>query len=235
MRRIYTALAAVAVLAAILPLAFPATVVPAGRIAISGAYSGSHLQLRTEGDRIVVHGNLGNAEPAGCHVMRNRKGAICPTSDKHGIEISAGPSGDLIHVRDPLPVPLTIYLGGGSDKFIGNDERDTCYPQGARRNRCIGRGGDDICITGSRNSDCVGGKGNDYCKHGSGSDGCWGDEGNDICIMGGGQDGCHGGPGNDRLYGGRNPDQLYGGPGIDYCDGGPGRGKSHTCEAGPRH
>lgn len=234
MRRIYTALAAVAVVAAALPLAFPAAVVPAGRIALSGAHSGSHLRLHTEGDRIVVKGNLGNAEQSGCHRMRKGKGAVCPLSGKYGIEITAGPSGDFVHVRDPLPVPLTIYLGGGSDKFIGNDEVDTCYPQGARRNRCVGKGGDDICITGSRNSDCVGGKGNDYCKHGTGSDGCWGDEGNDICVMGPGQDGCHGGPGNDRLYGGRDPDQLYGGPGFDYCDGGPGRGKSHSCEAGPR-
>ncbi len=32
----------------------PGRAVLAGRLAISGAYSGSHLQLRTEGDRIVV-------------------------------------------------------------------------------------------------------------------------------------------------------------------------------------
>ena len=35
-----------------------------------------------------------------------------------GIEITAGPSGDFIEVHDPLP--LTIHLGGGSDKFIGS-------------------------------------------------------------------------------------------------------------------
>lgn len=65
------------------------------------------------------------------------------------------------------------YLGDGSDKFIGNGERGTCYSQGAKRNRCIGRGGDDICITGQRNSDCVGGRGNDYCRHCDGAEG-WG-------------------------------------------------------------
>lgn len=233
MRRIHTALAAVAVLAAAIALLAPASAVPAGRIALSGAFSGSHLKLHTEAGRIVVKGNLGNAQPAGC--KRVRHGAVCPLAGVHGIEISTGPSGDLVHVADPLPFPLTIYLGGGSDKFIGNEENDTCYPQGARRNRCIGKGGNDVCITGSKNSDCVGGAGNDYCKTGTGSDGCWGDEGDDVCVMGPGQDGCHGGPGNDRLYGGPGADQLYGGPGFDYCDGEAGRGQSHSCETGPRH
>jgi Ca2+-binding RTX toxin-like protein len=225
----------VTVLVAAIALLAPASAVPEGRIALSGAFSGSHLKLQTEGGRILVKGNLGNQAPVGCQRLRHGKGAVCPLAGVHGIEISTGPSGDFVHVVDPLPFPLTVYLGGGSDKFIGNDENDTCYPQGARRNRCVGKGGDDVCITGQRNSDCVGGPGNDYCKTGAGSDGCWGDEGDDVCVMGPGQDGCHGGPGNDRLYGGRNPDQLYGGPGFDYCDGGPGRGKSHNCEAGPRH
>lgn len=145
-----------------------------------------------------------------------------------------GPSGDFVRVVDRMPFPLTVYLGAGSDKFIGNAERDTCYPGAARRNRCVGGPNDDVCITGPRNSDCVGGPGDDYCRHGTGSDGCWGGPGNDVCIMGPGQDGCHGGPGNDRLYGGAQPDQLYGGRGHDYCNGQSGWGKSHACDAGPR-
>jgi len=62
-----------------------------------------------------------------------------------------------------------------------------------------------------------------------------GGPGNDTLVGGGGPDKLIGGEGNDRLYGGTNADQLYGGPGFDYCDGGPGIGKSHECEAGPRH
>ncbi len=104
-----------------------------------------------------------------------------------------------------MPMPVVVYLGPGSDKFVGNAERDICFPGGARRNRCVGRGNNDVCITGPRNSDCVGGGGNDFCRHGAGSDGCWGGRGRDMCIMGPGMDGCHGGPGNDRLYGGPQP------------------------------
>ncbi len=224
-----------AVLAAAIVLLVPASAVPAGRIALSGAFSGSHLKLETEGDRMVVKGNLGKTEPSGCHRMPRGHGAICSLKDVYGIEISTGPGGDFVHVVDPLPFPLTVYLGDGSDKFIGNEENDTCYPQGARRNRCIGKGGDDVCITGLENSDCVGGPGNDYCQTSTGSDGCWGGPGNDVCMMGPGQDGCHGGPGNDRLYGGPGADQLYGGPGFDYCNGEAGRGQSHGCETGPKN
>jgi len=187
-----------------------------------------------KGSRVVVEGVMSHAQPQGCHFTRGRMKAVCPTGGVSGIEFDMGPSGDMVEIRDRMPFPLTIHLGAGSDKFIGSGERDTCFPGAARRNRCIGGGGNDICITGPRNSDCVGGPGNDYCRHGSGSDGCWGGPGNDVCVMGPGQDGCHGEGGNDRLYGGSQPDRLYGGAGHDYCDGGPGWGKSQTCDAGPR-
>ena len=157
-----------------------------------------------------------------------------PTLGRRGDRTRHGAASDFVEVADPLPIPVTAHLGASSDKFIGNDEPDTCYPEGTARNRCIGRDGNDICITGQKNSDCVGGPGDDYCKTGAGSDGCWGGPGDDVCYMGPGNDGCHGGPGNDRLYGGPGEDQLYGGGGFDYCDGGPGWGQSHGCEAGPR-
>ncbi len=221
-------------LAAIALLLAPSTAAPAGRVVVLGADSGSSLQLGSDGDRLLVSGYMASSRPAGCRFERYRLAAVCPLAGVDAIEVQMGPSGDLVEVLDRLPLPLTIYLGGGSDKFIGNGERDACYPGGARRNRCEGGGGNDVCITGSRNSDCVGGPGDDYCRHGAGSDGCWGGPGDDYCFMGPGEDGCHGGPGNDRLYGGADPDQLYGGPGRDYCDGGPGVGYSHTCESGPR-
>jgi RTX calcium-binding nonapeptide repeat (4 copies) len=218
--------------AALLAWASPSS--PAERIVIHGAASGSHLKLSVEGEQIVVDGFMSSAAPTGCHFTRERLVAVCPLREASAIELEMGPSGDMVEVLDPLPIPLTIYLGNGSDKFIGNGERDTCYPGGARRNRCIGGAGDDVCITGPRNSDCVGGPGNDYCQHGDGSDGCWGGPGRDVCRMGSGEDGCHGDGGRDRLFGGADPDQLYGGGGFDYCDGGRGWGRSHTCEAGPR-
>lgn len=207
--------------------------VPEGRVVVHGTASGSHLELSTRGNALVVHGWMPPTAGAGCRLV-HRDLAICPLNRIGGIEVNMGPSGDFVEVLDRMPVPLTVHLGDGSDKFIGNGEVDTCYPEGDRRNRCVGGGGDDVCITGQRNSDCVGGPGDDYCKHGAGSDGCWGGAGHDICIMGPGRDGCHGEGGRDRLYGGPSPDKLYGGRDRDHCDGGPGWGYSHECESGPR-
>ena len=221
-------------LAAALVLAlFCAPATPQGQIVVRGAASGSHLELNVKSRNLIVHGWMARRAGRGCR-LAGRSLAICPLRGVGRIEVRMGPSGDFVEVLDRLPVPLTVRLGGGSDKFIGNGEVDTCYPEGARRNRCIGRGGNDICITGQRNSDCVGGRGNDYCKHGAGSDGCWGGPGRDICIMGRGQDGCHGEGGKDRLYGGPGADKLYGGRGRDHCDGGPAWGYSIECETGPR-
>jgi hypothetical protein len=228
------ALLAVAGTVAAAALAAPTAAAPDGRIVIHGAGSGSHLQLTVANEHVVVDGFLAPGAQAGCRVTRPRATAVCPIAGADSIEIEMGPSGDLVEVLDRLPFPLTIHLGAGEDKFIGNGERDTCYPEGTRRNRCVGGGGDDVCITGPRNSDCVGGPGNDYCRHGTGSDGCWGGPGRDVCYMGPGHDGCHGDGGNDRLFEGASSGKLYGGPGFDYCDGGPGVGRSQTCEAGPR-
>ena len=187
------------------------------------------------GQRIVVDGYMARGRPEGCRFTQPRARAVCPVAGASAVEVRMGPSGDKVEVLDRLPIPLTAYLGAGSDKLIGNGERDTCFPQGTRRNRCIGGGGDDVCITGPRNSDCVGGPGNDFCRANAGSDGCWGGPGRDACHMGPGHDGCHGDGGRDRLFGGRSSDQLYGGGGSDYCDGGPGVGRSHSCESGPRN
>lgn len=223
------------VLAAAALLLAPTVASPQGEIVIRGAASGSHLRLTSTGSNLVVDGYMAPGRPAGCRFTRGRGAVVCSLAEIGSIEVDMGPSGDKVEVLDPLPVPLTAYLGRGSDKLIGNAEPDTCYPQGTRRNRCVGGGGNDVCITGPRNTDCVGGPGNDLCKASTGSDGCWGGPGRDVCYMGPGQDGCHGGEGNDRLFGGPDPDQLYGGPGFDYCDGGSGVGRSHGCEAGPGH
>ncbi len=230
MRLALTILAA----AAALLLLSVGTALPQSRIVIWGAASGTHLRLSLEGSNLVVEGPMADRDAPGCRLDRNHNTAVCPLTDVGSIEIGAGPADDKVRVLDHLPVPLTVYLGAGSDKLIGNAERDTCYTQGTARNRCIGNGGDDTCISAPVNTDCVGGPGNDYCETRKGSDGCWGGPGRDVCVMGHGQDGCHGEGGNDRLYGGPGSDQLYGGAGFDFCDGGPGMGHSHDCEAGPR-
>lgn len=216
-------------------LSLPSVASPAGRIVVFGTASGSHLKVTRSGANIIVAGTMASARPQGCSLTAGRQIAVCRIAGAGGIEIDTGSSNDFIEVLDPMPFTLTAHLGDGEDKFIGNAEKDVCFPEGSRRNRCIGEGGDDVCITGSLNSDCVGGEGNDYCRTSAGSDGCWGGPGDDVCYMGPGQDGCHGEAGDDRLYGEHDPDQLYGGDGFDFCDGGPGKGQSRACEAGPRH
>jgi len=206
-----------------------------GVLVLQGSHGSSHPRFSVVGSDLVLRKHQGMRYSPGSGCRNTHPGFTCPLSSFGRVEIVMGPSDDKVEIDSPMPVPVTARLGGGSDKFIGNDEPDTCYSEGAKRNRCYGNGGNDVCITGNRNSDCVGGPGDDYCKHGDGSDGCWGGPGDDVCVMGAGQDGCHGGPGDDRLYGGPGADQLYGGPGNDFCDGGPGRGKSHGCESGPRH
>jgi hypothetical protein len=221
-------------LAALLLLTTASAAIPEGLIAIRGpAASPTHLRLSIGGSSLTVTGPMAEATQ-GCNLGPTHGAATCSLAHVGAIEVDTGSADDKVEVLDRLPVPLTVYLGDGSDKFIGNAEPDTCYPQGTRRNRCIGEGGDDVCVSAPVNTDCVGGGGDDYCKTGSGSDGCWGGPGNDVCMMGAGEDGCHGDAGNDRLYGGPGADQLYGGPGSDYCDGEAGLGKSHECELRPR-
>jgi RTX calcium-binding nonapeptide repeat (4 copies) len=222
-------------LVAVALLAFPGLASPAGRILIAGSSSGSHLALSKDGSSLLVAGVMAETLPRGCQFSHGHDAAVCPLAGVAAIEVEMGPGNDFVTVLDRLPLPLTVHLGSGEDKFVGNGERDVCYPEGSRRNRCVGEGGDDVCITGFLNSDCVGGPGNDYCRTSAGSDGCWGGPGDDVCFMGPGRDGCHGEAGDDRLYGELDPDQLYGGEGFDYCDGGPGKGQSRACEAGPRH
>jgi Ca2+-binding RTX toxin-like protein len=214
--------------------AAPGAGVPEGGIVVRGASSGSHLRLTVSGSQLLINGSLARARPLGCRLTRGYNAATCRLVEAGSVVVEMGPEDDKVEVLDPLPVPLTAYLGGGSDKLIGNSEADVCYPQGARRNRCIGGGGADVCIAGLENTDCVGGPGEDYCKTSDGSDGCWGGPGDDVCEMGSGQDGCHGEAGDDRLLGGAGADQLYGGPGEDYCNGEAGLGRSHDCELGPQ-
>jgi Ca2+-binding RTX toxin-like protein len=222
-----------------------------GQIVITGAETGSHLLLTSNGSEIQVNGYMTSSAPTGCRFTRARSEAVCPTGGVNSVVIEMGDSGDKVEVLDPMPVPVTAYLGDGSDKFIGNSEADTCYPQGARRNRCYGGAGNDICITGPRNSDCVGDGGDDYAKFETGSDGCWGDyafgadapakddpmtgtPGNDVCLMGPGKDGAHGGPGDDVLREGAGSGKLYGMQGDDSLYGG-GSGDKLFGDSGDDH
>ena len=220
-------------LAALLSLIAATSATPEGLITIQGAPAGTHLRLSVEGGELAITGPMAGVSE-GCRFTRGHGAARCPLARAGGIEVTTGSANDKVEVLQRLPLPLTVHLGAGSDKLIGAGERDTCYPEGTPRNRCIGGGGNDVCIAANINTDCVGDDGDDYCRTGGGSDGCWGGPGDDVCLMGGGEDGCHGEGGRDRLYGGAGADQLYGGSGPDLCDGLPGVGKQHECELRPR-
>jgi Ca2+-binding RTX toxin-like protein len=253
-----TRLGLLAGLVALGVLMLPASRIATGadQIVIRGAESGSHLRVTAQGDRVFVNGYMAAEQPTGCGFTQFRAAATCSAAGASSILIEMGPNGDKVEILDPMPLPVTVYLGDGSDKFVGNAEPDTCYPQGARRNRCYGGAGNDVCITGPRNSDCVGDGGDDYAKFGTGSDGCWGDfafgadapakddpmqgdPGNDVCLMGPGKDGAHGGPGEDTLYEGGGGGKLYGEGGDDRLYEGHGKGKlfggggRDFCDGGP--
>src|SRR5689334_23055208 len=126
-------------------LALPGTATTGGEIVIRGAGSGSNLEVGVSGDHLVVHGYLAPGPQQECRVTSPRIDAVCPLRGVGGVEIQMGPSGDLVRITDKLPVPLVAHLGGGSDKMIANGEPDTCYSEGARRNRCTLGPGDDVC------------------------------------------------------------------------------------------
>ena len=225
-------LAGLGLIAAVCLLWHAQSASPESQIVLRGANPGTHLMISGNERRLIVHGWVSRSRSEGCRFQPGHR-AVCSLRHVGSVVVVMGPSGDMVEVLKRLSVPLTVHLGDGSDKFIGNGERDTCYPEGARRNRCVGGPGNDICITGQQNSDCVGGAGDDYCQTGAGSDGCWGGPGDDVCRMGPGHDGCHGEGGRDMLFGGPSSDRLYGGGGFDHCDGTPGWGRSEECESGP--
>ena len=165
-----------------------------GPIMIRTADSGSHLRLAIRGTQLLVHGHMARTQPVGCRFSRGRSAATCALRSASAVVVEMGPSDDKIEVLDPLPVPLTAYLGSGSDKLIGNAEADQ---------------------TSAGSDGCWGGPGPDVCRMGRGQDGCHGEAGDDRL---------YGGPAGDQLYGGKGSDYCDGGPGVGYshhCESGP--------------
>lgn len=193
---------------------------PASGVVIHGPEaSSSHLQLTVSGEDLIVNGTFESEEQTGCEITHGHNALSCPLSGVNQVEVNMGSSIDKVEVLDPLPVPLVTHLGDGSDKFVGSDEADTCYPEGDTNNSCDGAGGNDTCIIESETTKCIGGSGNDVCKANAGGDACYGGPGNDVCNMGPGEGKCLGEAGNDRLYGESGSDHLAGGPGNDYVYG----------------
>jgi hypothetical protein len=100
---------------------------PQGQVVVEGAASGSHLHLSVRSGHLFVQGPQAKAAGAGCELAHSRNLAVCSLRGAGGIEVDMGPASDKVEVLEPLPVPLTVHLGDGSDKFIGSGEPDTCY------------------------------------------------------------------------------------------------------------
>ena len=101
-------------------------------------------------------------------------------------------------------MPLTVHLGAGSDKFLGNDEPDTCYSQGPNATAASASAATTSASPGSRTATASAARATTTAGTG-GQRRLLRRPGNDVCNMGGGRDGCHGGPGNDRLSAAATP------------------------------
>src|SRR3954447_24446904 len=132
-RSVAGVLAAIA-LVAVAVLALPGTATTASKIVIYGSNKGSTLTLHKKHGRIIVRGAMAHRHPRGCHFRHSHRVAVCRPAHKRVIEIKMGRRGDLVRISDKMPMPVVVYLGPGSDKFVGNAERDICFPGGARRN-----------------------------------------------------------------------------------------------------
>src|SRR3954454_718349 len=138
----------VGALAVVALLAIPSVATPVSKIVIFGSHSGSTLRLHPRGhNKIVVKGNMAHHHPRGCHFTQGHSKAVCSTRGVGAIEVKMGPHGDKVKVTKRLPLPLVVHLGRGSDKFVGKGERDICFSEGSRRNRCIGNGNNNARST----------------------------------------------------------------------------------------
>ncbi len=187
----------------------------------------SHLQLTVSEEALVVNGFTEFSDQPGCEFTHGQNALRCPLPGVSQVEVDMGISNDKVEVLDPLPIPLVAHMGGGSDKFVGSDEPDTCYLEGNSKSSCESGGGNDVCISGAGSDGCYLGPGNDACKGGAGEDKCLGEVGNDLLRGGSGSDHLSGGPGNDRVYGEADSDKLYGDTGNDYVNGGSSPDKAY--------
>src|SRR4051794_33858902 len=124
-------------LVAVVALALPGSATTAGKIVIFGSDKGSTLTLHKKHGKIIVRGRMAHRHPRGCHFRRGHRVAVCQERHKQVIEIKMGRRGALVRIAEKMPMPVVVYPGPGSDKFVGNGGRDVCSPGGARRNRCV--------------------------------------------------------------------------------------------------
>ena len=170
--------AGLATLAAL--LLAPTAAVPEGKIVIDCPGFSSHLRISVSNGNVLVNGQMTD-NPEGCTITEGHRAAVCPIAGAAGSKSTwAEPAtSSKCATRCRSRSPSTSATARTSSS--ATTSRTPATPKGSRRNRCIGDGGDDVCITGAQNSDCVGGAGNDYCRTSAGSDGCWGGPGDDVC------------------------------------------------------
>jgi Ca2+-binding RTX toxin-like protein len=192
-----------------------------GLDAAHGDGGAATIRLGTDGDHDYI--NLNAAETTGIDQDVSMEGvdrvhfqsndAFDNDDDVRGIG-GAG-TGD-----SPLPIPITVYPGGGDDLAVGGSAGDLLAGD-AGADTVIGKDGDDTLWGGIGADKLFGGKGPDDFDGNDGADTAYGGDAADII---------HGNAGADDLKGGAGADELLGGPGFDTCVGGPGKDEFTGCE-----
>jgi len=77
---------------------------------------GRHVELRRDGDALVVRANSRVQLPAGCTGLDWRT-ARCPLAAARAVRVTTGPGVDTLGVAAELGVPVHAALGGGDDRF----------------------------------------------------------------------------------------------------------------------
>ena len=93
-----------------------------GVLVLHGSHASSHPRFSVKGSDLVLHKRQGMHYPGGSGCRNTHPGFRCSLGPYGRVEIIMGPSDDKVEIDSPMPVPVTARLGGGSDKFIGNDE-----------------------------------------------------------------------------------------------------------------
>jgi cyclophilin family peptidyl-prolyl cis-trans isomerase len=138
-------------------------------------------------------------------------------TDITGVEVLGIGGADSITMPG-LPVPATVYGGGGADTIAGGAGNDL-LDGGKGADLVGGAGGDDTVIGGPGDDTIKGGAGNDSLLTGAGTDVAHGGVGDDTIVAGSGLDTINGNAGNDSIIAGSGGGQLFAGPGSDNIVG----------------
>jgi hypothetical protein len=116
---------------------------------LEGVYNGRHLLAVLEGHLVELEDNGGRLARGGEH--RRRGGEVVVVLDEvlvvvlESVEVNLVVVGILVHVRNPVPAPLS---GRGGNNGGRAGDRDGTAARALRRGELLGRRGDGCCSRG---------------------------------------------------------------------------------------